>query len=526
MKRSSIVKIIISTVSGIALLCLALLLFWNRYHVYEDHLVAANCTEGGYTIRTCKICNKEWKTDEKPALGHQESDWITDYEQTCVEDGVSHTECERCGLHMQERRVEAKHLYHMMELLWDQPGKMALYVCERCEDAYEDSFTAKEIGIPILSLEGDLSMATKTEAVHMKAEYESASLQFSSFASCRVQGSTSVHYPRKNYTIKFQKEDGSKKKISFLDVWGKHSKYCLKANWIDITQAKNIVSARLWGQVAHARVADSAVDELPNAGAIDGFPVIVYLNDMFYGLFTMNVPKDEWLFGMEGTEEKQAVVFQNSWSDSGKLMYPIQGFGKDGWILEYCSTEDSAWALQSFNQWIDFMNHCDSREQFLQEIHQYTSLERCLDTMVYTYFIKGVDVTSKNLLWVTYDGTKWLPQIYDLDSTWGLMWDGSGTTAADEYPLLGENVLYELLLKYCFEELCERYRTLRKTVLEESNIKAQFDAFDKAIPLVVWDAHQKRWPDAPKPEGNSLKGTYDWIEQRIQYFDDLYGAKE
>lgn len=36
-----------------------------------------------------------------------------------------------------------------------------------------------------------------------------------------------------------------KKKVRFVDAWGKHSKYVLKANYQDSTQARNIVGARL-----------------------------------------------------------------------------------------------------------------------------------------------------------------------------------------------------------------------------------------------------------------------------------------
>jgi hypothetical protein len=53
-----------------------------------------------------------------------------------------------------------------------------------------------------------------------------------------------MSYPKKNFTIKlFEDADRSiKKKISFKN-WGKQNKFCLKANWIDITHLRNVVSA-------------------------------------------------------------------------------------------------------------------------------------------------------------------------------------------------------------------------------------------------------------------------------------------
>ena len=67
----------------------------------------------------------------------------------------------------------------------------------------------------------------------------------------------------------------------------------MKANWIDRTHARNVVSAKLAGRMQEKY---GLLMESPNHGAVDGFPVEIYNNGKFYGLYTFNIPKDTWQF--------------------------------------------------------------------------------------------------------------------------------------------------------------------------------------------------------------------------------------
>ena len=79
----------------------------------------------------------------------------------------------------------------------------------------------------------------------------------------------------------------------------------MKANWIDITHSRNVVSARLWGDVVKSRTDYDTLPELlrisPNQGAIDGFPIKFYGNNVYWGRYTMNIPKDAWMTNMDKT---------------------------------------------------------------------------------------------------------------------------------------------------------------------------------------------------------------------------------
>ena len=152
----------------------------------------------------------------------------------------------------------------------------------------EDIIIKEEYSIPKVYFEGDINgMHNKSDERKIKLKYESNDINFESYASIKIQGSSSLRYEKKNYTIKLYEDEFLENKKTIDFGWGKQSKYCLKANWIDKTHARNVVTAKLVGEVQKKY---SVFENTPNNGAIDGFPVEIYINDDFLGVYTWNIP--------------------------------------------------------------------------------------------------------------------------------------------------------------------------------------------------------------------------------------------
>ena len=120
-------------------------------------------------------------------------------------------------------------------------------------------FDASAYGLPILYLTGDTTGMSKDDAVTLNYVYGERS------GSCTLkwQGSSSIGYPKKNYTIQFDNA------FEAVEGWGEQKKYCLKANFIDHSHARNVVSAKLWGEIVKSRENTNAnLSALPNGGAI------------------------------------------------------------------------------------------------------------------------------------------------------------------------------------------------------------------------------------------------------------------
>ena len=408
-----------------------------------------------------------------------------------------------------------------------------IFRCAECGETYEATVTPADVGMPIMELEGSLDGISKENKVTVTARCnDGAGVAFESRATLKWQGGVSVEYPKKNYNIQFLKDNGSKNKVELNGDWGKQSKYTLKANWVDPLGARNLVSAKLWGEVVHSRCRDDRLNGLLNGGAVDGYPVLLYHNGDFQGLYTLNMPKDEWIFGMDDETAREGLLFGETWSDSVMLQSRILNTGNtssSGWEVEYCSTEDDpdvgiGWLGDGMNRLIVFLKNNDG-EALRAGLGNYTDVDRCIDYMLYILFICAGDNLGKNTLWVTYDGVKYIPSAYDLDGTWGMLWNGSFPDMREEWSTFSKlrgNLLFERLLDNYADEIAARYLELRENVLSLANVKRLFTEFLGGIPAIVRDADALRWPAAPCRAQNTLTQILTFAEAHIADLDALF----
>ena len=400
--------------------------------------------------------------------------------------------------------------------------------------------TFEDIDMPIIDLNGDISKVTKTNIAKIPFKYKDGTQEIECYIEIKVQGASSANYAKKNYNIKLYVDDTytQKNKVKLVKGWGKESKYCLKANWVDFSQARNVVSAQIFGDIVRSRGLEDELSDTPNGGAIDGFPVLVYNNGDFLGLYTLNIPKDKWMFDMKDSDEKnQAILMGEHWNTSVALNALINrnNMGSSGWELEFASNEeslidnDTTWVIDSMNRVIDFVMNNDGKK-FVDGIDDYVDVDKCIDSMIYTFFICAGDNTSKNILWVTYDGKIWFSSVYDMDGTWGLKWNGSVEFTENSYLISGlkdkvnseYNLLWEKLYIYCFDRVVARYKELRQGPLSIANISNRFMDFFSKIPEIVYQTERSRWPNVPSNSGqNDLNQLLSFAEKRIEKFDSI-----
>lgn len=379
-------------------------------------------------------------------------------------------------------------------------------------DQMSERFISEEWGLPVLTLEGDTGEMSKDTAVNMRYYFRGQE------GTCAVkwQEDGSLVHEKKNYTVQFDKA------FEAVEGWGAQYKYCLKANYIDYSHARNVVNAKLWGQIVATRdQIPSKLAGLPNYGAVDGFPVVITLNGEFLGLYTFNIPKSEWMLGM-GNGEREAIVCANQWSDATGFHASAAVDGTD-FEIEYVSDEnDAQWVTDSLNRLIEACINSDGSD-LDTTIAQYIDWESAIDYYIFTVMVEGVDMTRKNYLLSTYDGTKWFFTAYDMDSTLGLWWDGKTWVGADTYPSFEsyafEHRIMELISTYKKDELKARYWELRSGVLTETNMATTYANFIGQIPITVYLKDAERWPGIPNTSVNNISQIRDYFRMRVQYTD-------
>lgn len=467
---------------------------------------------------------------------------ITTYPSTisyhlCNEDAV----CTVCNFAFDKERLTLTSIVIASNPLTNRCGVFT--TDERAGTVYKP-IMPDDIGMPVVDLNGDISKISKTYSVTIPFVYNDGESTVECNAEIKVQGASSASKPKKNYSIKLYNADGSKNKVEMYDGWGKEFKYCLKANWVDYSQARNVVSAQIFGDVIRSRDTEDELTNLVNGGAIDGYPVLVYNNGIFQGLYTMNIPKDKWMFDMEDSDEKkQAIVMGEQWTNS-VAMHELISYnannkiwtGSSGWELEFASNEESdidnstLWVVESLNNLISFVLNNDG-QAFVDGISKYADVDKCIDSMIYTFLMCADDNISKNILWVTYDGTKWFSSVYDMDGTWGMRWDGQIVYSENDMAIndfsysdagiVVYNTLWKKLYINFYDQIVERYWELRESVYTVEHISARFTAFFNKIPDIVRNAEKSKWTGVPTQNRDHLEQIIDFARRRLDAMDKI-----
>lgn len=395
-------------------------------------------------------------------------------------------------------------------------------------DGKDYSFDPTVYGLPVLYLTGDTSpiAVSKDNKVTLTYTYGDRS------GSCTLKGQGATSYKtaqalvkagkagKFNYTIKFDNAFEAK------EGWGAQQKYCLKANFIDATHSRNICSCKLWGMSVKARsTVPSQLAGLPNGGAIDGFPIIIMLNGEFHGLYTWNIPKDGWMFGLvEDTTKTQAIVG----ADDHTAATQFKEASMSGFDVEFVSDEDNAdWVNTSITRLISAVMNSNGSD-LDTTVAQYLDWDSAIDHYIHTVVDKATDCVDKNYLLVTFDGVKWYMSAYDRDSIHGLHWDASGTTrpvSNVSFIECAETVrIYELIKRFKTNALKARYKELRGNILSESRIMAKFENFAWAIPSPVMLEDVKLYPTIMGSGVNTIDQIGRFVRQRLMRCDEWIDA--
>lgn len=372
-------------------------------------------------------------------------------------------------------------------------------------------FAYYNYNLPILYLNGDTGNMSKETKVTLNYNYKDMS------GTCTVkwQGSSSIKYPKKNYTIKFDQSFEAK------TGWGAQSKYCLKANYIDFSHARNVVSAKLWGQMVKSRdTKNEKLYNLPNGGAIDGFPIMVCINNIYQGLYTFNIPKDGWMLGMKDGE-KECIVCAEEHSNATLFKETITELGPQ-FALEYVKDENNTqWIVDSLNTLINAINNNDNAN-YKDVVGNYMDIDSAIDYYIFSCLISHTDGRAKNFLLHTFDGVKWAFTGYDMDTVFGNHFDGTAYYKADVSPTIGYYVvsgIMNLIYKYDKERLKARYKKIRQTVFSEDNVSYMFYNFIVNIPKALFDEEVKVWTSLPGTQTNNITQILNNFRLRCELLD-------
>lgn len=405
-------------------------------------------------------------------------------------------------------------------------------IIEKVKDALPQIIEPANDDIPTIFISG--AIPDSKTYVAGELEYISKTTKFHAYTYIKLQGNSTFQLPKKNYTVNLYSDENRSVKLNKeFKNWGFHNNFVLKADYNDILHARNVVGAKLWGKVVQSRNDYNTLPEelktSPNNGAIDGFPVKVYVDGKYNGLYNWTVPKCDWMMGMNGANTNH-VLLSAEFNDNGDITYQnnpcnfntLWDGSEDYFSVEV--GENSAELVSSLNTIISSIINKDS-----VALEQSLDIQSAIDYFIFQEIILGTDGLAKNMLLATYDMTKWYLTAYDMDSTFDLDWNGEILGRySSEMPFSPYNNEYSSLLIYIQDNYLnaytERYIELRKSVLSYSSIIEEFEKYIDVFGEDVYIQDTAIYPNIPSVTSNTLQSLRNFVSGRLKYLDDYYGV--
>ena len=405
-------------------------------------------------------------------------------------------------------------------------------IIEKVKDASLKITEPANDDIPTIFITG--SIPDSKTYVAGELEYVSKSSKFNAYTYIKLQGKSTLYLPKKNYTVNLYSDENRSVKLNKeFKNWGFHNNFVLKADYNDILHARNVVGAKLWSKVVQSRSDYNTLPEelknSPNNGAIDGFPVRVYINGTYKGLYNWTIPKCDWMVGMNSANANH-VLLSAEFNDNGDVAYQNNPCNfntawdgnKDYFDVEVGKLSEEL--INSFN--IIMLAVTESNTNLLEQV---LDIKSAIDYFIFQDIILGTDGLAKNMLLATYDMNKWYLSAYDMDSTFDLDWNGQILDDFDAtMPLYPYNNGYSSLLQYIRDNYSaaylERYIELRKSVLSCSSIIEEFEKYIGIFGEDVYIQDTAIYPDIPSVTNNTLNSLRIFVRDRLEYLDDKYGV--
>lgn len=410
---------------------------------------------------------------------------------------------------------------------------------------------------------------------------------FKKHAILNAQGNSSMGFPKKNVSVdicddEWLGEDTPKIRIG---KWVPQDSFHMKAYYTDFFRGVGAVSYKLYDQIVLTRGAlydrpwKKALLDMskigtttkslgnPNVGNYDlltdtgarcfpdGFPVAIYLNDVFYGIFSFQLKKHRDNYHLDKSTAENVhldgtlnyyTIFGGkdniNWGEfeirNPKGLYTIGGNKYDADIKQEeiaGETEVDSWIadgilpdgteitskikknlqltvkvkkyIQNLSDAVGVIKAAEAAynassktsedlSTFKKVYEKYFDVENMIDYIIVSDIIKNGDGFSKNWQFFCYDGIKWFVGLYDCDMTFGCEWSYITDTLTGHLNSSVDSP-HGFIIKYYNDELEKRYKELMDCgIISPNNIYSLITDWMQRIGTSFFKQEYKKWKES------------------------------
>ncbi len=381
---------------------------------------------------------------------------------------------------------------------------------------------SEEYGLPVLFLDPAPQSETYAPAA---VTYRGHTYN----ASSKLRGAASLNYPKKSYTIEFDKAD------KFKDPYeqGFHTerrKIVLISTFDDNSYVRQRLSYDLWNRLDPAHI------------QIRTYSAVVYINGQYWGLYTVSDHVDGFMLEDMGYNQ-DGNLYKAVNHDANFSLYSTQNGGApkttlhQGYVKrEGFPLEGQPGAFDDLEQLVNFVATSDSAT-FLGELDQRIDRRDFEDWWIFVTFIIGSDSAGKNsyLYHDPISDKPWRYAPWDFNHSFGQTWQTARTGASVKVEYTGANKLFDRFLQEptIGNPLRARYDQVLHGQYDKDKVLALVDEYIARIDTSAL-RDESKWQKIYRNYGgwnwrNDFT-TYKeevvylkaWIAERWGYQDNLY----
>ena len=435
---------------------------------------------------------------------------LTHYNATFTLDKELYAESNKLEIRIIDNNVEV-----IDELLLTGVDLTVIYAgdSEEAGNTTSNQVTTINSSIPVIRLSGDTTDMSGAVYKPMQFEFIDGARTVYGYASIKWQGDSSLSNPKKAYRIKTFEDADMIQKLKFKPVpeWTAGNKWNLKAYYTDSLLGRDVVNARIGGAIwSTEKNIPQALIDADNFGFIDGFPVLLYINGTFSGVYSFNIAKGDYGDGVtaiEGARYTDATQYKS---------LPEGGVKLDGTDFDMVTPDNASDAIkEQINNLITFVT-TSSDDDFKAKLNDYLDKESAIDYWIFCHLIDDGDAWGKNQQLLTYDGKKFFIHPYDLDVSFGNQYDGTLTGGHDSL-LMPDNTLFKRLSELFGDDIKQRYSKLRSW-LTPAYVIGQYRDWVSAVGEDNYEKEYQKWSN-DKSDFNYLKSQ---VMKAFKVCDDAW----
>ena len=358
---------------------------------------------------------------------------------------------------------------------------------------------------------------------------DNAGTSFKKFATLGVQGSSSAFHPKKNWTFALFNDEAKEEEFKLrIGNWAYHSEFVFKSNWIDATHCRNILSNKIWEDIVQSRkyfpkrenevaylASNTNVDQRFDSGAlchVDGMPAKLFVNGGFYGIGMFNLGKKRENYDLKSSNQNHIQLAAETHTN-------FNSYVAEQWEIRNPKTPDANFQ-NKINAW--FASNALTGQAFKDNFETNHVLKNAIDFFLLAEFIQSPDMYTKNLMLTSWDGVKFYFLPYDMDTTFGLQWDGLSFTG--HTVSIRETSFWSKFYNAYSVEIKARYKELRDSgVFTLENVYKHADKMNKTFGLDSFEEEFACW-NVPSNSTiyTSYPQIYQWVKDRLIWLDSQY----